>query len=96
MRAFLFSKVIINEHDLIKIFIVDGESYNHSDSIHIVGKIIRLHHNLSINFEGIDVIVELSNKINMLQRELMEIKRNWKLRKIRIFYFTSLKQKNLY
>jgi hypothetical protein len=75
MRAFLFSEVVINEHDLIKIFIVDGVSYIHSHSIHIVGKIIRLHHNLSINFEGIDVIVELINKINMLQQELMEIKK---------------------
>ena len=65
----------INEHDLIEIFIVDGESYIHSDSIPILEKIIRLHHDLSINFEGIDVIVQLIDKINSLQEELMEMKK---------------------
>jgi hypothetical protein len=57
----------LNEHDLIEIFIVDGESYIHTDSIHLLEKIIRLHHDLSINFEGIDVIVQLIDKINSLQ-----------------------------
>lgn len=65
----------LNEHDLIEIFIVDGESYIHTDSIHLLEKIIRLHHDLSINFEGIDVIVQLINKINSLQEELMEMKK---------------------
>ena len=65
----------LNEHDLIEIFIVDGESYIHSDSIHILEKIIRLHHDLSINFEGIDVIVQLIDKINSLQEELIELKK---------------------
>ena len=67
--------IALNEHDLIEIFIVDGESYIHSDSIHILEKIIRLHHDLSINFEGIDVIVQLIHKINSLQEELMEMKK---------------------
>ena len=65
----------LNEHDLIEIFIVDGESYIHTDSIQLLEKIIRLHHDLSINFEGIDVIVQLIDKINSLQEELMEMKR---------------------
>lgn len=65
----------LKEHDLIEIFIVDGESYIHTDSIHLLEKIIRLHHDLSINFEGIDVIVQLIDKINSLQEELMEMKK---------------------
>jgi hypothetical protein len=65
----------LNEHDLIEIFIVDGESYIHSDSIQILEKIIRLHHDLSINFEGIDVIVQLIEKIKSLQEELIELKK---------------------
>ncbi|MCE2743356.1 MAG: chaperone modulator CbpM [Fluviicola sp.] len=65
----------LNEHDLIEIFIVDGESYIHTESIHLLEKIIRLHHDLSINFEGIDVIVQLIDKINSLQEELMEMKK---------------------
>jgi hypothetical protein len=65
----------LNEHDLIEIFIVDGESYIHTDSIHLLEKIIRLHHDLSINFEGIDVIVQLIDKINSLQEELMQMKK---------------------
>lgn len=65
----------LNEHDLIEIFIVDGESYIHTESIQLLEKIIRLHHDLSINFEGIDVIVQLIDKINSLQEELMEIKK---------------------
>jgi hypothetical protein len=65
----------LNEHDLIEIFIVDGESYIHTESIHLLEKIIRLHHDLSINFEGIDVIVQLIDKINSLQEELIEMKK---------------------
>ncbi len=65
----------LKEHDLIEIFIVDGESYIHTDSIHLLEKIIRLHHDLSINFEGIDVIVQLIDKINSLQEELIELKK---------------------
>ena len=65
----------LNEHDLIEIFILDGESYIHTDSIHLLEKIIRLHHDLSINFEGIDVIVQLIDKINSLQEELIEMKK---------------------
>jgi hypothetical protein len=67
--------IALNEHDLIEIYIVDGESYIHSDSIQILEKIIRLHHDLSINFEGIDVIVQLIEKINSLQEELIELKK---------------------
>jgi hypothetical protein len=67
--------IALNEHDLIEIYIVDGESYIHSDSIQILEKIIRLHHDLSINFEGIDVIVQMIEKINSLQEELIELKK---------------------
>ncbi|MBI1838317.1 MAG: chaperone modulator CbpM [Flavobacteriia bacterium] len=68
----------LNEHDLVKIFIVEGKPYLHNDSINQLEKIIRLYHDLDINFEGIDVIIQLLNKINNLQEELQLTKNKLK------------------
>ena len=66
----------LNEHELIELVILDNELYLYSDSIERVEKMMRLHFDLSINIEGIDVIIQLLEKIENLQEELSALKRS--------------------
>lgn len=62
--------ITLNEHDLVKIYIIEGKPFLHHDSIEGLEKIIRLYLDLEINFEGIDVILKLLCRIDELQQEL--------------------------
>jgi len=62
------------EFDLIEITTIEQTHYLHTDSINELEKIIRLHKDLYINLEGIDTVLNLLNKIDVLQTELSVIK----------------------
>lgn len=64
----------LNENDLIELIIVEDHPYIHVDMIGKVEKIIRLHFELSINMEGIDVILQLLDRIEKLEEELIKLK----------------------
>ncbi len=63
------------EHDLLQITTIEQTHYLHVDSLHELERILRLHQDLYINLEGIDSVLHLLNKIDVLQRELVEIKK---------------------
>lgn len=69
--AFMMS---LHELDLIKIAEVDAEQYLYIDQLHEVEKIIRLHHELGINLEGIAAVNTLLKQVEMLQQELLVAK----------------------
>lgn len=60
----------LDEHGIIELISIDGMNYLHVDSIEKTEKMIRLHVDLSINIEGIDVIIQLLEKIEQLEIEL--------------------------
>lgn len=60
----------LKEHELIELITIDGNTYIHTEYIEKVEKMIRLHLDLSINIEGIDVILQLLKKNEILQNEL--------------------------
>lgn len=62
------------EFDLIQVTTIEQTHYLHVDSLHEFERIIRLHQDLYINFEGIDSVLHLLKKIEALQTELSEIK----------------------
>lgn len=62
------------EYDLIEITTIEQTHYLHEDSINELEKIIRLHQDLYINLEGIDTVLNLLDKIDNLQSELLVIK----------------------
>ncbi|MES2589447.1 MAG: chaperone modulator CbpM [Bacteroidota bacterium] len=64
----------LNESGLIEILTLDEVHYLHQDKIYDVEKIIRIHLDLEINVEGIDVIINLLKKIDELQDELDSVK----------------------
>ena len=68
------------EYELIEIVNVNEQKFIKEDSINKFEKILRLHYDLHVNMEGIDVITNLLNKIDDLQAE------NNRLKNILSFY----------
>lgn len=60
----------LSEMGLIEINIIEQSQFIHIDKIKTLEKIIRIHHELDINIEGIDVVFNLLQKIDTLQNEL--------------------------
>ena len=64
----------LNNIGLIEIEIVEQDQYIHQDKINDLEKMIRLHHELDVNIEGIDVVLNLLQKVDTLQDELNTLK----------------------
>ena len=65
----------LNQFGLLKMQLIDQNYFIHHSSIYQLEKIIRLHHELNVNLEGIDIIMNLLEKINALD-ESLRIARN--------------------
>ncbi len=60
----------LKESGLINLVIVEESSYLSTEDLKEIEKLIRLHYELGVNIEGIDVIANLLNQIASLQQEL--------------------------
>ncbi|MDN3493928.1 chaperone modulator CbpM [Winogradskyella bathintestinalis] len=60
----------LSEYGLIEYISVEKTFCIHQDKIADVEKMIRLHKDLHLNFEGIDTVFNLLEKIDYLQSEL--------------------------
>ncbi|MBK7798545.1 MAG: chaperone modulator CbpM [Saprospiraceae bacterium] len=65
----------LQEFGLVNLIVQDNGKYLSHDDVPEVEKMIRLHYELGINLEGIDVIYNLLKQIDHLQSEL-EIAKN--------------------
>ncbi|MGJ8666439.1 MAG: chaperone modulator CbpM [Patiriisocius sp.] len=63
-----------HEIGLITITVVETRPCIHIENIDTVEKIIRLHQELDVNPEGIDVIINLQEKMDALQQEINHLK----------------------
>ncbi len=65
---------IIDLHDkgVLHLNIVEETHCLHCDSMPVFEKIMRIHDELHINIEGIDVILNLLDKIDNLNRQLVK------------------------
>lgn len=64
----------LNEIGLIQITNIEESHYIHQDKINDLEKMIRMHRDLEINIEGIDIAFNLLQKIEELENELIAIK----------------------
>lgn len=62
--------ISLGEFGLIQIETIEQTQYVHEDQMNAVEKMIRMHHDLDVNIEGIDVVFNLLEKIEALQNEL--------------------------
>ena len=60
----------LDHFGLLHIERVDQDRFVHIDQLSHLEKMIRLHHELEVNLEGLDIIVNLLSKIDHLEREL--------------------------
>ena len=64
----------LNEMGLLHIIIIDNYKYIHVDQIQDLEKMIRMHNELEINIEGIDVINQLLQRVDNLNEEIISLK----------------------
>ena len=69
----------LNEYGLIEITTIEELPYIHKNHIKGLESMIRLHEDLRINFEGIDTVMNLLQKIEDLQEELKTTKNKLRL-----------------
>ncbi|WP_291096954.1 MULTISPECIES: chaperone modulator CbpM [unclassified Flavobacterium] len=69
----------LSEMGLIEIKIIEDMPYIRPDAIREIEKMVRMHHELDINLEGIDVVLNLLKKIDILQNELISVKNRLRL-----------------
>jgi hypothetical protein len=64
---------------LIQIEIIEEKHFIHQDQVSALEKIIRLHNELNVNLEGIDVVFNLLDKERELRNELNALKNRLRL-----------------
>lgn len=64
---------------LIKVETFDNNKFIHQDKISDLEKMIRLHHELNVNIEGIDIVFNLLQKELKLKEELNALKSRLRL-----------------
>jgi hypothetical protein len=69
----------LNKMGLIQIEIIEHRQFIHQDQISDLEKIIRLHNELNVNLEGIDVVFNLLEKERKLRSELNTLKNRLRL-----------------
>ena len=60
----------LHEVGLIETVMIDQVQYLHNDRIDDLERIVRIHHELEVNIEGIDVVLNLLKKVEQLQEKL--------------------------
>lgn len=70
---------LLQEGGLIEIFLEDGERYLAFTQLPDVERYSRMYYDLSINFEGIDAIHHLLQRMDTMQRELHELRSRLRL-----------------
>lgn len=68
----------LKESGLINLVVVEESSYLSTEDLKELEKLIRLHYELGINLEGIDVISNLLKQLEDLQQELAAAKNKLK------------------
>lgn len=63
----------LKEMGLIECILVSQTECIHTEAIHDVEKMIRMHQDLSVNPEGIDIIFNLLEKVDQMDRELKRL-----------------------
>ncbi|XMO87431.1 chaperone modulator CbpM [Algibacter sp. AS12] len=64
----------LQEYELIEITITNNQDYLKTNQLNAIEKMMRMHYDLDINFEGIDVIYNLLKQVELLQEEVRILK----------------------
>ena len=63
----------LNQFELIHLTTIDEELYINNEELPVIERFIRLHYDLDVNVEGLDVINNLVEKISNLQKQIIQL-----------------------
>jgi hypothetical protein len=69
----------LQQSGLIEITTVEEQWYVDAEQLLQLEKFVQFHYELDINFEGIETITHLLQRINMLQNEITELRNKLRL-----------------
>jgi len=69
----------LQDYGLIEITTVEGNGFIEEDQLEEIEKMVRLHYDLNINFEGLDAIRHLLEQMNAMQHEMTTLKNRLRL-----------------
>lgn len=69
----------LNEEGLIELVSKQNSMYVHEEKLYKVERIIRIHRELNVNIEGIDVVLNLLEKVDTLQNEVYSMQSRLRL-----------------
>lgn len=69
----------LSEMGLVEIKTIETISYIETEAIHDIEKMIRIHRDLDVNIEGIDVVLNLLQKMETLQNEVIVLNNRLRL-----------------
>jgi chaperone modulatory protein CbpM len=72
---------LLENEGLLEIQVIEGEQYIHESALQDLERFARWYYDLSINIEGIDVIQNLLNKMNNMEKELYQLRKLFSLEK---------------
>ena len=61
------------DYELIEVTDIDGDYFFNEDDLSLLEKIVHFYYDLEINFAGIQVILELLEKIDDLQQKIIKL-----------------------
>lgn len=63
----------LHESGMVRITTIENKEYIDADMLTNVERLIRMHYELSINFEGLEAIHHLLERVERLQHELQDL-----------------------
>lgn len=69
----------LHEAGLIELWVVKDVSYVHANTVDDLERMVRLHHDLNVNPEGMDVVFNLLERVDMLNTEVIRLKNRLRL-----------------
>lgn len=63
----------MGEIGLIELTVYKGSKHLHQDALHQVEKILRIHRELHVNLEGVDVVMNILQRQEQLKLELLRV-----------------------
>ena len=69
----------LKDYGLIELIDENDDYFVHQDQLPRLEKITRLHHEMDINLEGIEVIIRLLNQVEEMHNEVISLKNRLRL-----------------
>jgi len=64
----------LSDFELVELLTIEKTNYIRIEDINRIERLMRMHYELKVNFEGLDIINNLINEMNSLNKEVNELR----------------------